>query len=307
MSVHSQIRPRFCEFTDIIKSRVRPRVVAYQQPEPGDEGLSAARFIARHPVFRYEHFVAAMKTGGRRPRAATLASTLRYHVAQGHLQQVRRGLYLASDRWEPLLVASKVSSDAVLAYDSALEVHGLGSVDSESHSVLTRKRTERLSLDGMLFEPIFAPRALGEAWRTHVVEAQVAGHRAYVTSVERTYVDACDQIVRALRAPTPTFVTAFLEGFMLQARIDYRRIVDYALQLQSKQAAARLGLLLQLRGRAYASDDLKRLEVLRPASPVYFLPQHRATRDNRLDARWNVVIDHAVFTEAREFGLRGAR
>ena len=51
--------------------------------------VKPAEFFARHPVFRYQEFVAVHSGSGRRSRQ-TSASVLKQHVAAGNLLHVRR-------------------------------------------------------------------------------------------------------------------------------------------------------------------------------------------------------------------------
>jgi hypothetical protein len=74
-------------------------------------------------VFRLETFRDAHVASGR--DAQTSASLLRYHVAQGHLVSLRRGLYARVGPLDPWLLGSRLTADAVLAYDGALSFHGL--------------------------------------------------------------------------------------------------------------------------------------------------------------------------------------
>ena len=88
-------------------------------------------FLQNHPVFSGEEFTTFLNArGSYNPR--TRESTLRYHKRQGAILQVRRGLYCAVPPGinpeempvDSYLVASKLASDAILAYHTALELHG---------------------------------------------------------------------------------------------------------------------------------------------------------------------------------------
>jgi len=84
-------------------------------------------FFETHPLFTHEEFVAARAPLGRSKR--TSHNLLSMHLAAGRLVRVRRGLYATVPRGvdpdrapvDPYLVATKLTSDATLAYHAALQ------------------------------------------------------------------------------------------------------------------------------------------------------------------------------------------
>ena len=103
-------------------------------------------FFARNAVFTVDdigRFLSAEDEGNRETRDALL----RYHQERGRIVRVRRGLYasvpIGSDPHtfpvDPLLVASRLCDDAVLAYHTALEFHGIAQSIHSSHTVLTAR------------------------------------------------------------------------------------------------------------------------------------------------------------------------
>jgi predicted transcriptional regulator of viral defense system len=121
-------------------------------------------FFARHPVFRYEDFVAAHAGRGGRSRQ-TSASVLKQHVAAGRLLHLRRGLYATVPRGadaenhpiDPYLVATQLADDAVVAWHAALQFHGKAySVWSRVH-YHTRARQRRFVFGDLEFVPVQAP------------------------------------------------------------------------------------------------------------------------------------------------------
>src|SRR5688572_18981645 len=93
--------------------------------------MDSQDFFARRTVFRHEEFAAAAAAAGSSPK--TIENLLRHHVRAGHLLRVRRGVYAVvppgfspdTVPLDPLLVASRLEDDAVLAYHTALELHGV--------------------------------------------------------------------------------------------------------------------------------------------------------------------------------------
>ncbi len=88
--------------------------------------MKLQRFFTRHPVFTYEEFAGffkAKESGSLRTRDSLLA----YHIRNGRLLRIKRGLFFAVPPGEdpkslpvdPFLLAAKMTGDAVLAYHTA--------------------------------------------------------------------------------------------------------------------------------------------------------------------------------------------
>ena len=88
-------------------------------------------FFARHPVFTRTEFAAACMAAGPSGER-TPDALLAYHTKERRLLRVRRGLYAvvpkgadpATVPLDAFLLAARMTDDAVVAYHSALELHG---------------------------------------------------------------------------------------------------------------------------------------------------------------------------------------
>ncbi|MES1197315.1 MAG: hypothetical protein ABUL55_01705 [Pseudomonadota bacterium] len=86
-------------------------------------------FFSAHPVFRRDEYARAL---GRDSDDRTVGSLLRQHLRSGNVRRVARGVYASvpphadPSTWvvDRFLAASKLKPDAILAYHSALELHG---------------------------------------------------------------------------------------------------------------------------------------------------------------------------------------
>src|SRR5438132_906902 len=76
--------------------------------------VKALAFFAAQPVFTLDEFAAAYVGGGHSKKS--VRPILRYHLWQGRLMSIRRGLYIvAGHDIDPHVVASKLVPDAVIA------------------------------------------------------------------------------------------------------------------------------------------------------------------------------------------------
>ena len=87
-------------------------------------------FFETHPIFSYEEFLAFMSADGV-SRPSSWRQQLSYHQKAGHLIHIRKRLYavkpmVSKEQWvDPYLIASRATVDAIIAYHTALELHGI--------------------------------------------------------------------------------------------------------------------------------------------------------------------------------------
>lgn len=254
------------------------------RPEPGpwDDAFRASDFFARNPIFRFDEFLAAALRAGRAPASAT--SILRHHLARGHLEHLRRGIYSAPGHVDPWVLGSKLTRDAVIAYDGALSFYGFTDV-GYGITVMTRERLRHFVFSEIVYRGALPPPSddLLDAEHTpSIAEAERSGQRLAVTTRERTLVDTLDRLELG---PGP----AVLWGCYCAARgLDYLAIADHAVRLSRQVTVARVGFFLEhLLGASHPLVEVLRRH--RPRSPIYFdRPNRRGA--HVYDAGWNLNV-----------------
>jgi predicted transcriptional regulator of viral defense system len=96
--------------------------------------MRAETFFQTHPVFRRDEFAAFAATKGGSANESTLNSLLAHHREKGRLMRVRRGIYavvppgVQPGTFQPdrYLIGAKAWVDGVLAFHTAMELHGYG-------------------------------------------------------------------------------------------------------------------------------------------------------------------------------------
>jgi predicted transcriptional regulator of viral defense system len=254
-------------------------------------------FFVRHPVFTWDEFAtfyAARGTAGRRSAEALLA----YHTRAGHLLRARRGLYavvpvgMSPDAApvDPYLLATRMKDDAVLAYHTALDVHGTAYSAHDRVVFVTTHAARLWSFRSIEFRPVQAPRAL---LKQDVVDVQVttvdrAGLNVRVTTLERALVDVLDrpdlgggweEVWRSLEA-----VSFF----------DLDAVADYALLLGNSTTIAKVGFFLEQHRQTLAVEEhhLQRLRAHRPRQPHY--ASRHDSGESILLRDWNLVVPVAL-------------
>jgi len=253
----------------------------YQVMEPG-------AFLKQHKLFRVEQFEAATGLSGSARKAS-----LDYHRKRGHILPVRRGLYWvvpAGSRPEncpvdAFLVAGYISADAVLAYHSALELHGRAYSSFNEVHFLTGLKIRPFEFRGVHYRAVSVPPALIRAGQQNlgVQSTDRAGETLKVTALERCLVDALDR---------PELCGGWEEVWRSLEMIEYldlALVCRYVAALGNATTAAKTGWFLdENRDRLMVDDNtLDTLQAQRPASPHYV---DRGSREpSHFLARWNLV------------------
>lgn len=263
-------------------TRRRASVALTPRPSPPQ---TPAGFIASHPVFHVSELEAFYEQAGR--PLTGIPPTLGYHVQAGRLLALRRGVYIHADFADPWLVGSRMTEDAVLAYDGALSFYRQGSWGHHM-TYLTARRARTSVFADVEYYPITVPSRRGHApeLEDQVVEVPHAGLRVRVTSYERTLVDCADRLDLAGEP-----LDLFARFQSMERKLDFGGFTERVGTLRSRIVAARVGVFLH--GRLDVPERVeRRLLDLRPRTPTYLLgPSQRAT-GGRLFGKWNVLVPH---------------
>lgn len=214
---------------------------------------------------------------------------LSYLRRQGYLQQVRRGLYLVVPLEargphppppNPYLLASKLASPYVLAYHTALELHGVAQSTFYAVYVATPKRFRTFTHHGMKYQAVRASlREVQEAATTTSIHDQPVK----VTSREWT-VAHC-----AARLDLAGGLEEFLKSVSSFAYVRPDPLAAAASELGRKGLYNRLGFVLELfQNRWHVSEtDLDKFRAKLSRSADYF-----GTRPGRAKyvKAWNLMV-----------------
>jgi predicted transcriptional regulator of viral defense system len=260
--------------------------------------MEVNQFFYEHPVFTYEEFAAfADRQRDRSPRARQ--KLLSWYAKKGRILRVRRGLYCtvppgvdpAKCPVDPLLVAAKLSKDAVLAYHTALEFKGKAYSVHQRFTYLTASKSSRpFRFRSFVFRAVLHPKRLRDSHSKGfgVDRVDRSGVKVRVTSLERTLVDMLDR---------PDLSGGWEEIWRSLGSIEYfdlDQIVEYALLLGNSTTMAKVGLFLDGHRDALMVDEshLLRLRERRPRQPHYM--ERSAEKKGRLVREWNLVVPKQI-------------
>ena len=211
--------------------------------------MKSAVFLHNHPIFRSEEFTEAKQISKQSTRTAANGSNeqlLKYHVQQGHIVRIRNGVYWtvppgkSADTCaiDPVLVAAKLTDDAIIAYHAALEVHGLAySVWNKFTYLTNHKKAKSLAFRGAFYQPVVQPIALRSKKLTSwgVEKRDRLGIDIQVTSLERTMVDVLD------RADLSGGWEEIWRSLETISYLKFDLLLEYVLLLKNASTAAKVG------------------------------------------------------------------
>jgi len=237
--------------------------------------------------------------------SSTLHNSLAYHQKQGHILHIRRGLYYSIHRGissnnypvDPFLVTSKMAEDAVLAYRTALDLHGkLHTVQSE-FVYLTKKRVMApFFFRDIKYQAVSIPSSLkvsnNETFGVQSVDR--LGQKVLVTSLERTLVDVLDR---------PYLCGSWEEIWRSLESIEYldiEQVLNYALLLENATTIAKLGFFLETHREELMVPE-HCFEILykhRPVKPHY-LGRDR-NQSQKMIGKWNLIVPLSLVNRSWE-------
>ena len=253
-----------------------------------------ASFLSAHPVFTRAEFAAAF---GHPAGAANVTSLLRHHLRAGNIKRVSREVFaavpahLAAERMviDRFAAASKLRSDGVLGFHSALELHGIAYSEFNEVQLISAGRTERVDLPFGACRFVTPPKALAAAGKADYLTMTMdrQGVAVRVTAVERTVVDVLHRPELAGGAEE------VLKSLDLVRYLDPAKVADYVELLDNRSLASVSGWWLEKRRAALgvADDVLARLRTRLPRSKHYALgaePGHAV-----LVEPWRVLLPSA--------------
>lgn len=260
-------------------------------------------FFYTHPVFRYEEFAHwRAEQGASNPHAVRKA--LLYHTKAGRLLNVRRGVYAVVPPDEtpeqvsvdPYLLASKASNDSVLAYHTALELHGVNYSVFEQFTFITSQKIKPFDFRGQWFQSVALPLALQKSGKSDfgIEKANRQGMAIQVTGLARTFVDVLD------RVELSGGWEEAIRSISNMAVLDVNAVIQYCLILNNRILAAKVGFFLEQRQGAFAVSD----EVLKPLLEKKPLTSQSLVSHDRekgqLVKKWNLILPLHVLKKSWE-------
>jgi len=262
-------------------------------------------YFTTHPVFTFEEIAAFLSKDGPSSKTSTIYNILSYHVKQGHIKRIRRGLYCrvpagieaSSFICDSFLLASKLAPDAVLGYRTALDFFGkLHTVQNEFVYFSKQHANTPFVFQGASYRAVSIPIALENAHATNfaVKSYDRQGEKIQVTTLERTIVDVLDR---------PYLCGSWEEIWLSLESIEYlnlNEVLQYALLLGNATTIAKLGFYLDTHKNELMVSDVYLSELSKhiPNSRSYL--DKKSKSPQHLISRWNLFVPDSILHHSWE-------
>ena len=252
---------------------------------------SSSLFFAANPIFGRAEFAKAV---GRHPSDRALTELLKYHLGAGNIRRIARGVFASTPKGprtaagviDRFLAASRLRTGAVVAYRSALELHGCATTPTNEVQLIASGEPGLVTTIDFACRFVSPPphHSPGEGLTT--LERQ--GLAISVTTLERTLVDLLDRYDLA-GGPEDLFQCLDLVAER-NAPLDIDAMADFARRRRNAAAAGALGYwLARERDRLGVADAA--LEDLRSLAPRHVRYALGATPGRgRAATGWNVIL-----------------
>ncbi len=266
--------------------------------------LISAPFFSAHPVFRRAEYAAAVR---RHPGDRVVTAMLAQHLRAGNVRRIARGVFAsvpkhADARTWPIdrfLAASRLRPGGVIAYHSALELHGCAYTEGHDVQVVAPGESCLFEKTGITCRFVKPPRGFGgrnEASADGVTVVDRLGLKVEVTTLELTIADLFD------RPDLAGGAEELFDSLDLVACIDIETLVCHARARGNAAAAGALGFWLRREQTqlGVSCQALEELRALAPSQARYALGARPGT--GRMAKGWNVILP-ANIIERRFEGL----
>jgi predicted transcriptional regulator of viral defense system len=215
---------------------------------------------------------------------------LAQHLKAGNIKRVARGVFDSvpahgdAAGWvvDRFLAASRLRADAVIAYHSALELHGCGYTDAPDVQAVSSSAPAVFETPD--FACRFVKRPAGFDTRRDTAKVDRAGLALTLTALERTVVDCFD------RPDLAGGAEELVNSLALVQRLRAEPLLAQAQGLGNAAACGALGWWLEREQKRLAVPDkmLAALRALKPKHPQYVLGARAG--EARSVADWNVLV-----------------
>ncbi|HTB21705.1 MAG TPA: transcriptional regulator [bacterium] len=259
-------------------------------------------FFATHPVFRVEEFD-AFKAQSLSTNKGTRDAHLAHFVKKsGRLVGLRRGLYAVVPpgraqetlQVDPYHLCSKLAPDAVLAYHTALQFHGVAHSLWSTYNFLASKIHVNYHHGDARYRSVLPPKTLANP-ELEVLEREHNEMPVKVTSLERTLVDCLDR---------PQWGGEYEEvwnSFQTVEYLNIDRVVAYALALGNGLTAAKTGFFLEQNKERWHITDvaLEPLVEARNHKATLYWARSSIGKSTQVP-RWHLLVPNAILERTWE-------
>jgi predicted transcriptional regulator of viral defense system len=254
---------------------------------------SSSAFFSATPVFERAEYAKAL---GRRRGDRAVTELLKYHLRVGNIRRIARGVFASVPRGGGLsapgsavdrfLAASRLRAGAVIAYRSALELHGCAITPTNEVQLVARGEPGRVERVDFACRFVSLPGHHSPSNGVITIDRQ--GLAVNVTTLERTLADLFDRY--DLAGGAEDLIQSLDLVVEREEPLDIEALGGFAQQLGNASAAAALGYWVDREQHrlGVTAEALEDLRSLAPRHPRYALGATPGL--GRAAIGWNVIL-----------------
>lgn len=260
--------------------------------------IKLSQFFFKNRIFSSEQFIRAMGHSAR-----TCQAMLTQHMKGGNIVRIKQGLYAVIPAGadpegypiDPYAIMSFLAKDAIIAYHTALQFHGLAYSVHFQLVFLSAEKVRNFQFRQDRFKVTQYPKSLPPS--KHFIFTEKIDHHGFsvcVTNQERTLVDVLDRINLSGGLEE---VWRSLDNIQ---QIKVEEVVEYALLLQNTTTIAKVGFYLRLRQKEWQIPEsyFNQLKLFLPKSNHYL--DRTRKRGGKYIKEWRLVIPQELVDERWE-------
>ena len=251
----------------------------------------SAPFFSDRPVFDRAEYARAV---GREPTDRVVSAMLDQHLRAGNILRVARGVFASvpkhadAQTWsvDRFLAASKLRRGGVIAYHSALELHGYAYSEGYEVQVIAGGQPVTLEAAGVTCRFVRPPKGLLSPDAIEAVDR--LGVLVPVTTLERTVADLFD------RTDLAGGGEELLNSLDLVPRLDWTKLRAHVTAIGNATAAGLCGWWLETAAVRLRLPPaaIEAFQPLAPKQPRYALGAKPGSA--KLASGWNVLVPNEL-------------
>lgn len=262
--------------------------------------MKTKEFLYIHPVFHLNDFVSWKRTKGE-IKESSIHSAINYLIKSGQIKRIRRELFgvippnesVNTVDFDKYLIAAKIVDDSILAYHTALELHGLAYSSFEQLTFLTNKKIKPIEINSNWFQPIQPPKILKDNKLEHFSTQEInrQGINITITNISRTFVDVID------RHELCGGWEEVIRSISNIATLNIEEVFEYCLIRNNATLNAKIGYFLELRTGAFvpSKELIQELIKISPSKPQYIGDKNK--EKHKLIKKWNLMVPVNVINQ----------
>ena len=248
--------------------------------------VSFTQYAQSSPLFTLEEI---LERYGKKTQSRSVRNMLYRLKRQDRVRQLTKGVYagaLAAASVNRYAVPSKLRKDAIVAFHSALEFHGVANQVFQTVYYLSLRPRKDVVFDGVTYHCVAPPRQLLRAHRLDF-QVELSRDKARVTGRERSVVDCLAFLEYSGGANELDRSLAMFPSFDFEAALEYLKL------LRMPWLYARLGFLLDRHAEKLFFRGKSRDAFLRklPRGVAYL---ERKRPGNRWVPTWNLMVPETL-------------